>query len=448
MKTRQLLLALCLSLFTFIGLHAQVVKVVNNNVGVGYTNPTYKMQVNGDVYGQWIRSTGQRGLYAQSYGLYLQALSTNYWASRSDRGLIIRNRAGTTRGYVYHSNANGFGLLDGDGNWSIRMERDNYTRFSINNIIRMTIFANGRTEIPNGGDASGATNTGHIEVANTLRIDGNEMITNTNSALYLQNDNNGDLYVDGGSLHVDASLNRVYVRSLYDKDNGSYYINPSSISRVAFMYPLSDNAGRCGSSASTWGYGYFNRLYRTYEYALSDRRSKENIENISGALNKIMRLKGQRYQYKPEYVNETAAGVDANNDQANVAFEKIMGKQPMVSNEDHKAIEGEEGPDGIFESTVVSPEKLDLTQYDENTDAATERDKARSQNIPVSLGFIAQDVLQIVPEAVDYDEVNDVYSMSYTSIIPLLVEAMKEQQLQIDKQQTEIEELKEQIKNK
>jgi hypothetical protein len=51
----------------------------------------------------------------------------------------------------------------------------------------------------------------------------------------------------------------------------------------------------------------------------------------------------------------------------------------------------------------------------------------------LNLGFIAQDVLNIVPESVRYDELNDIYSMEYTALIPLLVEGFKEQQYIIEK---------------
>ncbi len=50
----------------------------------------------------------------------------------------------------------------------------------------------------------------------------------------------------------------------------------------------------------------------------------------------------------------------------------------------------------------------------------------------LNLGFIAQDVEDIVPESVRYDEINDIYSMEYTALIPVLVEAIKEQQKQIE----------------
>jgi hypothetical protein len=48
------------------------------------------------------------------------------------------------------------------------------------------------------------------------------------------------------------------------------------------------------------------------------------------------------------------------------------------------------------------------------------------------LGFIAQDVQKILPQIVMYDDSTDSYSMDYAKLIPVLVEAIKEQQTQID----------------
>ena len=57
------------------------------------------------------------------------------------------------------------------------------------------------------------------------------------------------------------------------------------------------------------------------------------------------------------------------------------------------------------------------------------------------LGFLAQDVLEVLPEPVLHDALNDIYSMEYTAIIPVLVEGIKEQQAIIELQQSLIEEL-------
>ena len=67
----------------------------------------------------------------------------------------------------------------------------------------------GRVEMTNNTDATGTPGTGVLEIYNQLRIDNNEVITNTGTTLYLQNDNNGDVKIDGNTVVIDASENRV-----------------------------------------------------------------------------------------------------------------------------------------------------------------------------------------------------------------------------------------------
>jgi hypothetical protein len=47
-------------------------------------------------------------------------------------------------------------------------------------------------------------------------------------------------------------------------------------------------------------------------------------------------------------------------------------------------------------------------------------------------GFIAQQIDSVVPEVVVYDSIHKNYGVSYENLIPVIVEAIKEQQLQID----------------
>lgn len=68
---------------------------------------------------------------------------------------------------------------------------------------------NSRVEIFGTTDATPTANSGILEIGNALRLDNNEIITNTATPLYLQNDNGGDLIVDGTTFAVDASTNRV-----------------------------------------------------------------------------------------------------------------------------------------------------------------------------------------------------------------------------------------------
>jgi hypothetical protein len=52
------------------------------------------------------------------------------------------------------------------------------------------------------------------------------------------------------------------------------------------------------------------------------------------------------------------------------------------------------------------------------------------------IGFIAQEVKEVLPEVVTYDEGTDRYGVSYGNVTALLVEAIKEQQTQIEELKT------------
>jgi len=52
------------------------------------------------------------------------------------------------------------------------------------------------------------------------------------------------------------------------------------------------------------------------------------------------------------------------------------------------------------------------------------------------IGFIAQDVKEVIPEVVTYNEEQDKYGVSYGNVTALLVEAIKEQQTQIEELKT------------
>jgi len=56
-----------------------------------------------------------------------------------------------------------------------------------------------------------------------------------------------------------------------------------------------------------------------------------------------------------------------------------------------------------------------------------------------SIGLIAQDVQSVIPEAVEYNEKSDKYTVSYGNLVGLLVEAIKEQQNQINDLRDQIE---------
>ncbi len=56
-------------------------------------------------------------------------------------------------------------------------------------------------------------------------------------------------------------------------------------------------------------------------------------------------------------------------------------------------------------------------------------------------GLIAQDVAEVLPEAVQGSE-EDAYSVNYSMMVPLLIEAVKEQQAEIEALRREVSELR------
>lgn len=55
-------------------------------------------------------------------------------------------------------------------------------------------------------------------------------------------------------------------------------------------------------------------------------------------------------------------------------------------------------------------------------------DTARSNRV----GFIAQELVEVCPEAVGYDSYEDFYTVDYSVLIPFLVKAVQEQQAEIE----------------
>ena len=61
------------------------------------------------------------------------------------------------------------------------------------------------------------------------------------------------------------------------------------------------------------------------------------------------------------------------------------------------------------------------------------------------LGFIAQEINQIIPEIVDIQKKEDgteIYGLKYAELVPVLVKAIQEQQTQIENLKSELQAMK------
>lgn len=127
----------------------------------------------------------------------------------------------------------------------------------------------------------------------------------------------------------------------------------------------------------------------------SDEKLKSNITSIENPLEKVMKLRGVSYDFHKNYnPYENLSKENANLDQT----------------------------------------KSEIIQlHTENIQKAQDHKERR-------IGFIAQEVEKVIPEAVAKDN-EGIYSIEYDAMIPLLVEALKEQQKMIKKLELRIQEL-------
>jgi len=151
-------------------------------VGIGTNNPGVKLDIMGGTDASGLTNSG-----------FLEIGGT----LRFDGNEIITN-TGTSL------------VLQNDNNGDLQVDNGSfYVDSSTNRIGLGTKTPGVRLDIVGTTDASGATNTGLLELGGTLRLDGNEIVTNTETSLSLQAGNNGDLKVDTDTLFVDASAGRV-----------------------------------------------------------------------------------------------------------------------------------------------------------------------------------------------------------------------------------------------
>jgi Chaperone of endosialidase len=139
-----------------------------------------------------------------------------------------------------------------------------------------------------------------------------------------------------------------------------------------------------GGNARFYGY-----LEATAFNIVSDIRLKKNVRKMSSGLPLIMQLQAITYDYKTE------------------KEDSIINSLSAIKGTDEK------------EKKSISDLKTTL-----------EKKKTNSMN---QIGFSAQDVQAILPQVVNQNETGHL-SVNYTALVPVLVEALKEQQKIIDDQ--------------
>lgn len=148
-------------------------------------------------------------------------------------------------------------------------------------------------------------------------------------------------------------------------------VNPVQL--FGWLIPTQNESMDLGSMTKQFRNIYAKTIYRRGEEILSDRRYKENINSLHGAMSFLLRLRPVSFDFKP-------------------------------------------------------------------TDST-----ADTSNLRNKVGFIAQEVQEVLPHLVGHLPEVDIYTLDYTSIIPYLVQAFQESQAEKASLERVVSELEEQL---
>lgn len=191
----------------------------------------------------------------------------------------------------------------------------------------------------------------------------------------------------GGKISINGAPANSYY-SLYAKDWGGMYYTCKTNNFLKFdLTPANPRIAGTGDEVVFYNSqtSTFNSIQVANVYNYSDARAKENIQPLSMGLNTILSLRPVSYNWKqePSQAIATTASIDSSNDLHGAAYGPIEDEQ---------------------------------TQY----------------------GFLAQEVENVIPDAVKTDEEGH-KMINYTAIIPMLVQAIQEMQSTIEAQAQKID---------
>ncbi|MEM7081792.1 MAG: tail fiber domain-containing protein, partial [Pseudomonadota bacterium] len=247
-----------------------------------------------------------------------------------------------------------------------------------------------RLHIGSGSDVApggGGFMTLGSDTSINVALDNNEIMArnNGNAAPLTLNAEGGEVRVNtGGNRNEDAF--EVRGRVVFDGGtNGNFRITQATDGTAyTVLEPTSFETGYLGRGTFPFRAMYSREYFAASPLnysSYSDRRLKTNIQPIRSAVDTIKQLEGVSYAFVPDTRGQRA--------------QALSGQERFAS--DHQ------------------------------------------------LGFIAQDVADVLPQLVREDPTTGLKTVAYMGLIPVLVEALKTQQAMLEAQQAELEQLKLQL---
>ncbi len=160
----------------------------------------------------------------------------------------------------------------------------------------------------------------------------------------------------------------------------------------------------CAATLSNWGYLTISgTLTSSVMSCTSDERLKKNIKKVNGALDIVKKTEGISYDLVPKAINESV----------------LRNIQAL---------------NAITDKEKAHKQRL-LQEYNEEVKAKTNQ-----------IGFSAQAMQKILPDLVLQNKEDGYLSINYVGYIPILTEAIKEQQVLIAALRAELDEVKKKVK--
>lgn len=464
---------------------ADLYNINTGNVGIGTTNPQSKLAVNGNMaIGAAYATTaapanslivgGNIGIGTQTPNSELQFRSTT-----NNRKLTLFES--TNNDHQFY----GFGINSSVLRYQVSSTAANHVFYAgVNSTTSselMRLTGTGRLIIPGTTDASGTSGSGVLEIASSLRIDGNEIITNTGSSLFINQDNGGDVIMDAGTFQVDASADRVGIGQA-TPDTKLEVVGDVMATDAAFVIStLGADIGASGNvdhiwhndGTNTWHF-VSDAAYKTANNSSSTvlAGSFETVNTSNSSCSVILSpfvscnavTSNIDFDFQGSFTGSGSGTMgDMSIQAASAGFGTIGSVNPtgtfrflvdgaIVCNVSNGIYPGTDGGG----SCGISSAKWSTVYANNGTiNTSDRRHKTNIQGIeygletvlalnPVSfswkkdltskkLGLIAQEVQALLPEVVEVgDDKDNTLGVFYSDIIPVLIKAIQEQQEEIE----------------
>lgn len=418
-------------------------------------NHTATTNLNLNAANREIQWTGNQNLSADGSSQFIFR-SNNSTVSR----LTLRNSSNSTYGSVYADSGLNIGLLDSDGNWAIKADRDTDTRFYINNTERARVgttqFVTDRFGI--AGTYNSAQTQGIWSIGDAYDMDSTTTFGNQYGLAYSYNTVGGGIsgwqhqihFVNNGTRNATISLsNGGLATSQVCDQSGANCSTPAAIATAVAGGGGGDDLG---NHTATQNLDMASNPIGGIDQLNIATGNGRGIQFWTSAQYAIAMGNASEYQYGPVtdysikmHMSNTTSrgwtfGVDGQtptigfNTQGNAQFAGTVTAASFVYSSD----------ENLKENILPIGNARDLLNlgvysfdWKEGTDGSRFGPKS-------DVGLIAQEVEEYFPELVETG-VDGYKRVDYAQLVAPLLELTKEQQAQIDDLEDRLQALEERL---